>query len=129
MGDEWVYLSGDGRFMYGIPKPIRIWQWHLQEMPQYWDAVDRGDRAKLRGLNMVVRSMDRAVDSGYGRSTPPIKLMQRMTPLLKKQLNVQLPPHKLFGQKGVGPMASTPDTILFVASHETDDITVEPVDP
>lgn len=128
VGDEWVYLSSDGQRMYGIPEPIRLWGWHLQEMPQYWDAVGRGDRARLRSLDLLVRSMDRTVDSGFGRGTPPVKLMQRMTPLLKRQQNVQLPPHKLFGQVGVGPMSSKPETLLFVASHETDDITVQPVD-
>ena len=33
IGDEWVYLSGDGQYMYGIPEPIRVWNWHLQQMP------------------------------------------------------------------------------------------------
>ncbi|MDX1416292.1 MAG: hypothetical protein R3293_18990 [Candidatus Promineifilaceae bacterium] len=129
VGDEWVYLSADGQRMYGIPEPIRIWEWHLQDMPQYWDSVKRGDRAKLRSLNLLVRSMDRTVDSGIGRGTAPVKLMQRMTPILKRQLNVQLPPRRLFGQEGVGPMMSKPEIILFVASHETDDIRVKEEDP
>ncbi len=128
VGDEWVYLSADGQRMYGIPEPIRIWGWHLEEMPQYWETVGRSDRARLRGLDLLVRSMDRTVDSGIGRGTTPVKLMQRMQPLLKRQQNVQLPPHKLFGQVGVGPMMSTPETVLFVASHETADITVRSID-
>jgi hypothetical protein len=129
VGDEWVYLSPDGEHMYGIPEPIRIWQWHLQEMPQYWESVERDDRARLRSLNLLVRSMDRTLDSGIGRGTPPVKLMKRMTLLLKRQLNIQLPPRTLFGQEGVGPMKSKPETILFVASHETADIIVQPIDP
>ena len=129
VGDEWVYISADGQCMYGIPEPIRIWEWHLQEMPQYWDSVGRSDRARLRSLSYLVRSMDRTVDSGIGRGTAPVKLLQRMTPILKRQLNVQLPPRKLFGQEGVGPMMSKPEIILFVASHETADITVQPIDP
>jgi hypothetical protein len=55
--------------------------------------------------------------------------MQRMTPILKRQLNIQLPPQKLFGEAGVGPMKSKLETILFVASHETADITIQPIDP
>jgi hypothetical protein len=129
VGDEWVYLSADGQHMYGIPEPIRIWEWHLQEMPQYWESVERGDRARLRSLNFLTRSMDRTVDSGIGRGTAPVKMMQRLTPILKRQLSVQLPPRKLFGQEGVGPMKSKPETILFVASHETAEITVRPIDP
>ena len=129
VGDEWVYLSADGQHMYGIPEPIRIWEWHLQEMPEYRESVGRGDRARLRSLNLLVRSMDRTVDSGIGRGTAPVKMMQRLTPILKRQLNVQLPPRKLFGQEGVRPMKSKPETILFVASHETAEILVQPVDP
>jgi hypothetical protein len=129
VGDEWVYLSADGQHMYGIPEPIRIWEWHLQEMPQYWESVGRGDRARLRSLNFLTRSMDRTIDSGIGRGTAPVKMMQRLTPILKRQLSVQLPPRKLFGQEDVGPMKSKPQTILFVASHETAEITVRPIDP
>lgn len=129
VGDEWVYLSADGQHMYGIPEPIRLWEWHLQEMPQYWKAVGRGDRARLRSLDILTRSMDRTLDSGIGRGTAPVKMMQRLTPILKRQLSVQLPPRKLFGQEGVGSMKSKPETILFVASHETAEITVRPIDP
>ncbi|NCF66275.1 MAG: hypothetical protein GWP61_09880 [Chloroflexi bacterium] len=129
VGDEWVYLSADGQRMYGIPEPIRLWEWHLQEMPQYWESVGRSDRARLRSLDLLVRSMDRTVDSGIGRGTAPVKLIQRMTPILRRQLSVQIPPSKLFGQEGVGPMMSNPDTILFVASHETAEITVQAADP
>ena len=52
-----------------------------------------------------------------------------MTLLLNRQLNIQLPPRTLFGQDGVGPMKSKPETILYVASHETADIIVQPIDP
>ncbi len=27
IGDEWVYISDDGRHMTGIPEPIRVWEW------------------------------------------------------------------------------------------------------
>ncbi len=129
VGDEWVYLSADGQRMHGIPEPIRIWEWHLQEMPQYRETVGRSDRARLRSLNVLVNTMDRTVDSGVGRGTAPVKLIQRMTPILKRQLNVQIPPRVLFGQEGVGPMMSKPETILFVASHESDEIAVRSIDP
>lgn len=127
VGDEWVYLSADGERMYGIPEPIRIWEWHLQEMPEYWEIVKRSDRVKLRGLGMIARGMDRTVASGVGSGTPPIKMLQRVMPLLKKQMNVQLPPRQLFGQAGVGPMMSKPSKIFFVASHQSDEIVVEPM--
>ncbi|MGH9034322.1 MAG: hypothetical protein ACRD0O_01040, partial [Acidimicrobiia bacterium] len=27
VGDEWVYLDGDGSAMHGIPEPLRLWDW------------------------------------------------------------------------------------------------------
>jgi len=32
VGDEWVYLDGGGR-MFGVPEPIRLWDWHLDDLP------------------------------------------------------------------------------------------------
>jgi hypothetical protein len=79
-------------------------------------------------LELMVRLMDRAVSNGLGRGSAPVKLIRRMTPLLKRQLYVHLPPQKLFSQ-GFGPLVGTPDKIFFVASHETPEVTVQPMDP
>ena len=49
IGDEWVYLSKDGRYMYGIPEPIRVWDWHLRYLPEYRSLLKGSDRARLRG--------------------------------------------------------------------------------
>jgi hypothetical protein len=127
VGDEWVYLSDDGQRMYGIPEPIRLWNWHFRELPQYWALVGKGDRARLKVLNSLIQLMDRVVLSGMGRGFGPVKLMERLIPPLKRQLYVQLPPQRLFGQ-GVGPLVGTPEKIFFVASHEAPDITIQPID-
>lgn len=128
VGDEWVYISGDGQRMYGIPEPIRIWDWHLEDLPQYRALVGRGDRTRLRALRLLISSMDRALSNGVGRGSTPVNLVNRMTPVLKRQLYVHLPPQKLFGDK-VGPLESTLEKIFFVASHEAPDIEIQPIDP
>ena len=33
IGDEWVYVSADGRRLRGIPEPVRVWDWHLDDLP------------------------------------------------------------------------------------------------
>jgi len=43
IGDEWVYISHDGSRMYGIPEPIRVWDWHLQYLPEYRALLGQGD--------------------------------------------------------------------------------------
>jgi len=126
VGDEWIYISSDGRQMYGIPEPIRVWNWHLQDLPRYWALVGRRDRARLRGLNLLVRALDRA--SAGGRDSALRRLIRRVTPLLKRQLYVHLQPHKLFGQQA-SPLTSPLEKVFFVASHESAEVTVQPADP
>jgi hypothetical protein len=126
IGDEWIYLSHDGKRMCGIPEPIRIWDWHLDDMPQYWARLKRSERTRLQALRFVVEAMDK-VTNGTNSSAGPVKLMNRMQPLLKKQLHTNLPPQKLFEQMGAS--SCSLDKIFFVASHETPDITVQPADP
>jgi hypothetical protein len=128
VGDEWIYISGDGQHMYGIPEPIRVWDWHLQELPEYWRLVGRGDRVRLRSLGFIVQSMEWTASSGVGRSSLPIKWMARAVPLLKRQLFVHLPPQRVFGQ-GFGSLVGSPDKVFFVISHEAPEVVVQPMAP
>jgi hypothetical protein len=128
VGDEWVYISSDGQQMYGIPEPIKVWYWHLQDLRQYWTLVGRSDRARLRALNLSVQWTDRVISNGLERGSAPITMMSRVAALLKQQLYVHLPPQKLFGQE-VAPLVAPLEKIFFVVSHETPDVTVQPMDP
>src|SRR5690606_21859517 len=38
IGDEWVYISPQGR-IFGIPEPIRVWDWHMADLPQTWARI------------------------------------------------------------------------------------------
>lgn len=125
VGDEWVYLSQDGRQMYGIPEPIRIWNWHLQDVPRYQGKVERTDQLRLRGLNLLVNTMDKAASAGLGERTAPARLMRRVSPILRRQLNVQIPPEKLFGQQFCS-LQGSPDIVFFLASHDSEKTTVQP---
>lgn len=126
IGDEWVYISGDGRKMYGIPEPIRVWDWHLQHLPQYRALVGSGDRARLWAIKLA-QSLEGAMPNGARKELFPVKAIRRVTPLLKRQSFVDIHPQKLFGE-GFGTLAGTLDEIFFVVSHETPDVIVEPMD-
>ena len=97
IGDEWVYLSADGRSMYGIPEPIRIWSWHLDSLPRYRRLVRRTDRARMRLLSLVVGGMGRATANGGRHRSAATRTINRMAPLLRKQMGVDVSPHRLFG--------------------------------
>lgn len=128
IGDEWVYISADGKQMSGIPEPVRVWDWHLDTLPHYWTKLKQGERARLRTLQWMVGTLEQVGGNGLGKRVAPVKLMKRMTPLLKQQLHVNLPPHKLFGQK-IHTGVSSLDKLFFVGSHEAPEVTVQPVDP
>ena len=128
IGDEWIYLSGDGQHMYGIPEPIRVWYWHLQQMPYYRAKISKGDLVRLQALQLFTKSLDLLESGGTRRGSSLVKLTRRINALLKKQRHVDLPPERLFG-KTVGTTKGNPDKVFFVANCDGPQITIQPVDP
>lgn len=128
IGDEWVYISSDGRHMYGIPEPIRVWYWHLQQMPYYRSMVGSGNLARLQALNIFLKSLEMMEASGIRRGSGLLKTIRRIKALLKNQMHVDLPPEKLFGNM-VGAIRGNPDKVFFVASRDEPLITVQPIRP
>jgi hypothetical protein len=126
VADEWVHLSSDGRHMYGIPEPIRMWDWHLRELPQYRSMVGWSERMRL-WLIKLVQLLGRVLSRAVPHKFFPADMIPRTIPLLKRQLYVDLPPQKLFGHK-FGKRAGNVEKVFFVASHGTSDVTVRRMD-
>jgi hypothetical protein len=116
VGDEWVYLTGDGKRVCGIPEPIRLWWWQLRQLPQYAGTIKPAERARLRALEMVLRREELWRRAGAGRATA----------LMKRQLYVDVDPQRLFGP--LGPLATGFDRLFLLVSHERPDVTVAPID-
>jgi hypothetical protein len=127
IGDEWVYISSDGQRMYGIPEPTRIWYWHLQEMSHYKAMVNRRDLLRLQTLNATANLMERIESSRLGRGSTG-RFIGWLRGLVKQQLNIQLPPEKLFGRKP-GDGTVRPEKIFWVASHAQSDLVIQQIDP
>ena len=121
IGDEWVYVSADGERVYGIPEPIRVWSWHLEHLPKYREALARGERARLGALR-ALESVDRALPRAGSSRT-----RDRALSLVRRQLHVDAGPARLFGD--LGPLSGPFDVLFFVASHDSPEITVEPIAP
>jgi hypothetical protein len=126
VGDEWVYVDRTGSRMYGIPEPIRLWDWHLDDLP--WARARIGWRARAR-----LHSIKAAVRAGVAlpqrlNGTAVGRIASRAAPLAERQLNVLMEPQRLFGPDSCaleGPL----DKVFFVVSHESSDVVVAPADP
>ena len=95
--------------MSGIPEPIRVWDWYLEQMPRYRALAGRAERARVGGLKAAVGLEGRLPD------VPGKRAVGRVARLLEHQLFVDLPPEKVFPPEAfalTGPL----DTVFFVAS-------------
>jgi len=126
VGDEWAYVSPEGDRIFGIPEPIRLWDWHLSQLPDYRALVSRGDRGRLRALKLAL-SLEGALDSGASSRLPLARGLGRALPVLKRQLHVDVEPARLFGKPAIAGSA-TFDQLFFVVSRESEAVTVEPID-
>lgn len=126
IGDEWVYLDPESKAMYGIPEQIKVWEWHLEHLPEVRKLLYRSDRIRLQTLKRIVQMMEAVAKGSKRRRSAVATLFQRLSPLVKQQLFVQMPPQQLFGQK-LGTLAGKLDKVIFVMSHEPDEIIVEPI--
>jgi hypothetical protein len=125
IGDEWVYISPNGRRIYGIPEPIRVWDWHLRDLPQCREQIGRKDQMRLRLFQLMARSAERVSARQFGS---PGEVMRRLTPLIKQQLYVDVAPQRLFNQL-LGPLSADLHKVLFVVSHDSPEVRMEPIDP
>lgn len=121
VGDEWVYLTPDGA-MHGVPEPVRLWNWHLRQLPALAGELGRGRRGLTRGLDLGARTL-----STLSERMPSIRaasVLRRGAPILARQAFVQLPPALLFGDASVT-LHGRLDEVLFLTSHTAPDVTVE----
>jgi hypothetical protein len=128
LGDEWIYLSPDGKEMYGMPMPIRMLEWLLQELPHHQSLLDRRERMRLWAVRRIVASLDWAMSSPMRHIPLVAGIAERIKPLFKHQLYTTLSPRKLFGER-MGPLSGSFDKLIFVASHDSPEVIVTPVDP
>jgi hypothetical protein len=124
LGDEWVYLAGDGRRMFGIPEPIRVWDWQILDVPWLHTRLRRGDRARLAALRGVSHGVGRFARGRGGLA----RFARRVQPLVDRQRWVQIPPRETFGAERCV-REGAPEKLFFVASHEAPEIVVRPADP
>lgn len=128
VADEWSYISGDGRTVAGVPEPVRLWNWHLRQVPELRQRLlSRPARMRLDALDAAGRGLRRLAATPWGSaSTPAAGLLRRAEPVLSRQAYVQVEPHLIFGES-MGPVTAPLDVILLVFSHASDEVTLTPI--
>jgi hypothetical protein len=115
VGDEWVYVEPDGRTVHGIPEPLRLWDWHLRQLPDLRARIGRGDRARLAALRGAA-----AVARG--------RRGRRLASLLAGQLHADVAPGALFGPAALA-LTAPFDRLFFLVSWHHRETVARAVDP
>jgi hypothetical protein len=126
VGDEWIILSGDGSQMFGIPEPIRVWEWQFGYIRNLRPLISREKKIlfkTIRFLDAVYKTLGR----GKLKRAFPLRVLCEALPGFKRQLNIQVPPEKIFvnGLK----ISATADKIFLMMSHSEAGINIDPCDP
>ena len=120
VGDEWVYLTTDGQ-MVGLPEPIRLWAWHLAQLPELLRSRPRAERVRLSTWKALAGLATMAASSRL----PGSGFLRKGAPALERQAYLQIPPDELFGVDAVT-LRGTADAVVLVESHDSPDIVTEP---
>jgi hypothetical protein len=127
VGDEWVYLADGGARMVGLPEPIRLWDWQLRAMPEFGARISRSQRARLAATRALGAAIGGAAGAPVVRRTAGGRTLRRARPYVDRQLDVQVPPVKLFDGRVLAAGAAF-DRVVFVESVDTLPIVVEPIE-
>jgi len=125
VGDEWIYLSPDGGRVYGIPEPIKLWDWHLTEVPRYRALLGNVPMARLRALRSA-EQVGRATARALGDRAPG--LLGRATHIVRNQRHLHALPAELFGGDRCS-LECNLDKVFLVLSHESPEVRAERIDP
>ncbi len=123
VGDEWVYLTDDGR-MLGLPEPIRVWAWQFDQLPALLRARPADERRRLDAWRRLAGLAGSAAHSRLVGSP----LVRRAEPIVGRQAYLQVPPAELFGADRVS-LQGRLDAVVLVMSHEEPGIVTRPVEP
>ena len=128
VADEWTIVGGPERGMYGLSDVARLWDWHLRQVPQYWERITPAQRTRLR-VWRGYRRLYRAVPHHDHVRAWPVRLLREAStdgggPW---QAVDQIPPAQLFGDRVWQGRAPLDRVILPVLSQDAS-TTVVPTD-
>lgn len=122
ISDEWTYIVNDGTEILGLPEPIRLWNWQLQQLPAVRRKLSRRERARLVAVQLGGDAFLRAGRSNWAGA----RVLRRAQPIVARQGNIRVPPHELFGGRMVEGRSPL-DIVLFVQTHDSPNTVIESI--
>ncbi len=122
IGDEWIYITPEGN-MFGVPEPIRLWRWHVEQLPSVKQGLTRLQRLRLGGLAKASEAAE-AVAGVLPDRNGLASVLRRGAPIVRRQAYTHVTPADLFG--GVDPSRSF-DLVVLATSHDADTVELDEV--
>lgn len=125
LSDEWTII-GDDRRLRGLASVLRLWSWHLRQLPEFWARTPRRDRTRIRLLRAYQRAY-RALPAHLRGRGLVADIMRRAGREGGLPLGVvRLPPDRLLGEH---PRQSpVPLDRLLLATVAEGEISVNPIE-
>jgi hypothetical protein len=123
VGDEWVLLSPDGQRMLGLPTPVTLWDWQLEQTAPFLAPALSGEKKTLFRTILFLEATYRRISRGKLRGFLPVKALGRLVPVLKTGLHVREMPHILFKDRFC-PEGAAIDKLFLIVSHSEPGIVV-----
>lgn len=127
VGDEWVILTKDGETMYGLPEPMTVWDWHINQLPKIRDQLTMTKSLAFKAIYLVGR-LHKFFANGRLKNTLPMRLAADVLPALNRQLYIKVPVEKIFSEGSIEPIARS-EKLFLIMSQEQSGVFVEDWSP
>ncbi len=128
VGDEWVFVTADGSSMAGLPEPMRVWDWQLEQVPHLRDRIGLGRRLRLGAAAGTSRVLHATSQAPLLRSTAPGDTARRLEAIAEQQRSLQIPPARIFDGR-VAPGLTPLDVVILIETVIDAGPTVERIAP
>lgn len=122
IGDETVFLSANGKEIFGVPVPVSIWEWQFKEIPELIPQLSMHQKIMFNGIHFYEFIYNLLKRLGL-KNTVPLKLLEDALPSLRNQLSIRVSPDKLFKGK-VSWEKHSIDRVILAVSHSSDEISL-----
>lgn len=127
VGDEWIFLSGDGQTMLGLPTSVGVSDWQLASLPRLVPSPGL-QRSLMFWFIYRLESVHRLLTDRGMTGTFVAKSLGKSLPYLRSQLKVSHSPQSLFG-RDTCVFKGEPEKLFHLIGHDRPEIVIERCEP